>query len=347
MNKKSRNFIITAAIIIILVLSIIYTNSKNALVRQLQGPIEGTDGVVTVDDKVSVISKNNHIYTWQWKDLSIWPVVAKPSASVITPFTNDKIVYYSDSLNKLILTDLKAAKELGSLPLGYGAKCKKIKTSSNGKFGLASIILEQGLQKDRFKLGLFDYDFKELSYVFQKDTAAEDFLLYDFTVTNDGNFIAGSGEKNNAWIFVSDVNRQEVLWEKTFDEYDSFTLVEFSPDGKQLFVSEKVRHILMFDAESGQLLKTFVMDKYQTPSNQKQNISSIAISPDGKTLAVDTEPAGTVWFWDIATGKKIGTIYASDLTVSGAIFSPDSKYLATGCLVRPEIKIWKVPQLKP
>jgi len=53
-----------------------------------------------------------------------------------------------------------------------------------------------------------------------------------------------------------------------------------------------------------------------------------------------------VWFWDISSGKKIGQISASALTVSDITFSPDSKYLATGCLVSPEIKIWKVPRPK-
>jgi WD40 repeat protein len=345
MRKKKRNIII-ATIVIILVFIMVYSNSKNTLVRQLQGPIEGTDRVATVDDRLSVVAKNNYIYTWQWNDLSIWPVVAKPQAIAIVPFTDDKIVYYSDSLNKLILTDLKAGKELGSLSLGYGVKCKKIKTSSNGKFGLVSMIFMQGTQKDWFKLAVFNSDFKELSFIFQKNTAAEDFLLYDFTITDECDFVAGSGGKGNAWVFVSDVNSREVLWEKTFDEYGSFTSVKFSPDGKQLFVSEKIRHILVFDTQNGQLLKTFVMDKYQTPSNQKQNISSIAISPDGKTLAVDTEPACTVWFWDISSGKEIGKIYASELTVADIAFSPDSKYLATGCLVSPEIKIWKVPHPK-
>ena len=346
MSKKNRNLII-AIVIIIPILLMFYADSKSNFVRQLQGPIEGTDRVVTVGDRLFVISKENNIYTWQWRDLSIWPVVAKPQAVTIVPFTNDKIVYCpSDSLSKLILTNLKADKEISSLSLGYGARCKKIKTSSNGKFGLASIIFKQGVQKDWFKLAIFDTDFKELSFVFRKDAAAEDFSINDFAVTNDSNVISVAGEKENAWVFVSDVNSQEVLWEKTFDEYGSFTSVKFSPDGKQLFVSEKIRHILVFDIQNGQLLKTFVMDKYQTPSNQKQNISSIAISPDGKTLAVDTEPAGMVWFWDISTGQKIGQIPASNLTVSDIAFSPDSKYLATGGLVSPEIKIWKVPRPK-
>jgi WD40 repeat protein len=209
------------------------------------------------------------------------------------------------------------------------------------------MFFKEGMQKDWFKLAVFDSELKAVSFVFQKDTNAEDFLLYDFTITNDGNFLAGAGKKNHAWIFITDVNNGNVLWDRTFDEYGQFTCVKFSPDGKTLFVAEKVRYIIALDSATGRTIKVFEMPLYNTPAHQKQNICCIAVSPDGQTLAADTEPASTVWFWDIKTGKKIASYHVSNLTVSSIAFSPDSKYLATGCMVSPEIKIWKVPQLKP
>lgn len=346
MSKKQRNVIMVIIAVLLIPAVTFFTRNRNPLMRQLQGPVEGTDSVITVENRLSVVSKNNHLYTWQWNNLSAWPVVAKPRCAVTVPLAGDRIVYYSDSLNKIVLTSLKADNELGSLFLPYGTRGKSIKTSSSGKFALVSMISTQGTQKNWFKIALFDCDFKDLSFVFQKNTETEDFSVYDFTITDKCDFMAGSGRKDSAWVFVSDVNSHQMLWEKTFDEYGSFTLIKFSPDGRQLFVSEKVRHILVFDVQNGRLLKTFVMDKYPTPSNQKQNISAIAISPDGNILAADTEPAGAVWFWDIPSGQKTGQISASSLTVSDIVFSPDSKYLATGCLVNPEIKIWKVPHLK-
>lgn len=348
MSKKNKNVVIVVVIVTVLMLIMVFANFKNVLVRQLQGPTEGTDSILTVEGRLSVVSKDNHIFTWQWNGLKIWPIVAKQSAIAITPFANDKIIYNpSNNPAKLILTNLKADTELGSLSLPYGAECKTIKTSQNGKFGVASVIFKEGTQKRLLKLGIFDENSKEPSFVFQKDINAENFALYDFTITGDGNLLAGAGEKNQAWVFVTDIKNGNVLWEKTFGEYGQFTSIGFSPDGKTLFVSEKVRHILVFDIATGQLVNKFVMDEYPTPAHQKQNISCIAISPDGKTLAADTEPAGTVWFWDIVSGSKIGEIYASELTVSDIAFSPDSKFLATGCLVSSEIKIWKVPQPKP
>ena len=343
-----RKIIFGLVVILVVLGAILWANFRTKFVRQLQGPIEGTSRVFTVADRLAIVSNNNTVYAWQWSDLSAWPVVARLQAQTVVPITGDKIVYIpSVNLAKLILTDLKADKELASLSLPYGAECKKLKISQNSKFGAVSIILKEGAQKDWLKLGLFDSGLKNVSFVFQKDTGAEDFLLYDFAITNDGNFIAGAGQKNRAWVFVIDTKTQTVQWEKTFDEYGQFTLVEFSPDGRTLFVSEKIRHIIALDSATGKTIRVFEMPLYSARGYQKQNISSIAISPNGRVLAADSEPAGTVWFWDIKTGRESASFHVGDLTISSITFSPDSKYLATGCMVSPEIKIWKVPQLKP
>jgi WD40 repeat protein len=347
MSKKNRNIIIIAIVCVIILLSAFYAKSKSDFVRQLQGPVGGTESVLTVDGRLSVISKEKHIYTWQWNDLAVWPVVAKPQAIVAVPLADDKIIFNpSTNLERLIVTNLKADKELASLSLPYGAECKKIKTSPNGKFGIISMLLKDGAEKGWFKLAEFDSKLKNLTFVFQKDTSAEKFLINDFDITDDNSIFAGSGEKDKAWVFVKDIKNEKILWEKTFGEYGRFTLLKFSPDGKTLFVTEKVRYIIALDSATGNTIRVYEMPIYNTPANQKQNISCIRVSPDGKILAADTEPACQVWFWDITTGEKTGDISASEFTVSDIAFSPDSKYLATGCLVSPEIKIWKVPQLK-
>jgi len=347
MSKKNRNIVVAVIILAGLLSIMIFSNSQSALVRQLNGPIEGTENVLTIGDKLFVISKDNQIFTWQWSDLSVWPTVAKPQATMIMPIADDKIIYNpSTGSGKLIMTNLKADKEISSLPMPYGAECKTIKASQNGKFGIVSINFKEGTQKGLLKLGVFNESSKEPSFVFQKDTNAEKFAFYDFAITNNGNLLGGAGEKSHAWVFVSDINSQSILWEKTLDEFGRFTCAEFSHDGKLFFAAEKVRHVLMFDAVSGQLLKTFAVDEYQSATYQKQNISCIAVSPNDRILAVDTEPVGNIWFWDIQTGKKIASLSTGAATISSIAFSPDSKYLATGFLVTPEIKIWKVPQLK-
>ena len=345
MNTKYRNaaiIFITALILLIM----FFANRQSNFLRQLQGPTEGTGSIFTVGDRLSDVSKDNHIFTWQWGDLSIWPVVAKPDALTVIPVGDNKIIWIpSAGYNGLVLSEFKEQKEIAKQDIPYSAECRKIKASSNGRFGVASVLFKEGAQKNWFKLAVFGADLKEMSFVFQKDTTADNFLVCDFDVTNDGNLLAGAGEKGQAWIFVTDVKNKNILWEKTFKEYNQFTLIKFSPDGKRLFAAEKARHILAIDTATGQLLNEFVMDEYQTAAHLKQNISCMAVSFDGKVLAANTEPSGTVWLWDITSGREIGRLpVGGGLIISGVAFSPDSKYLATSCMVSPEIKIWKVPQ---
>ena len=112
-----RKILIVSIIIAVIIAVMIAANRKNSFVRQMQGPIEGTDRIVTVDNRLSVISKENYIYTWQWNDLSIWPVVAKPASNAVTTIADDRVIYAASGMGKLIIADFKADKELSSLSL--------------------------------------------------------------------------------------------------------------------------------------------------------------------------------------------------------------------------------------
>jgi WD40 repeat protein len=89
----------------------------------------------------------------------------------------------------------------------------------------------------------------------------------------------------------------------------------------------------------------------------------VAVAPDGRTLATGAAD-GTVWLWDLATGKKRLCLLAGkragelaleadmltkhnvpiSLRLSGAIqglaFSPDSKFLATAIRDEGSVKLW-------
>ncbi|WP_414581625.1 CHAT domain-containing protein, partial [Scytonema sp. PCC 10023] len=69
-------------------------------------------------------------------------------------------------------------------------------------------------------------------------------------------------------------------------------------------------------------------------------VSSVAFSPDGKTLASGSDD-NTIKLWDVATGKISQTLTRHSSGVSSVAFSPDGKTLASGSDDNT-IKLWDV-----
>ncbi len=75
-------------------------------------------------------------------------------------------------------------------------------------------------------------------------------------------------------------------------------------------------------------------------------VTSVAFSPDGKTLASGSGVLGPrfdtpIKLWDINTGKELKTLSGHTGWVSSVVFSPDGKTLASGSFDKT-IKLWDV-----
>ena len=79
--------------------------------------------------------------------------------------------------------------------------------------------------------------------------------------------------------------------------------------------------ICLWEVASGKLLGSC--------SGHKQRVQSIALSPDGKTLATSSDD-GTLKFWNVATQQELLSIRQLGATLSGLQFSPDGRLLVGG-----------------
>ena len=96
--------------------------------------------------------------------------------------------------------------------------------------------------------------------------------------------------------------------------------IAYSPNGKHLAVAGSIG-IWLYDMTTYQ--EVALWTGYMVP------ISSIAFSPDGKTI-VSGSNDGNVRLWDVNTGKNIQTFKRNARLVWSVCFSPDGNVIASG-----------------
>jgi WD40 repeat protein len=109
---------------------------------------------------------------------------------------------------------------------------------------------------------------------------------------------------------------------------------EMTRDGKTMTTVDANGAIHVWDAATGEQISAIpAVDTGFFPgaAGRQQGISEAALSPDGKALAVAHN--GTVELWDVAAGRKAGTLIGSRVFahwLDSLAFSPDSTSLAVG-----------------
>ncbi len=118
--------------------------------------------------------------------------------------------------------------------------------------------------------------------------------------------------------------------------------LSFSPDGRTLETGSYEKRIRMWDVATGQLKTTLVHEEF---------ISSVAFTPDSRTVATASLKELIVRVWDIETGQLKATLahpkppyrYALD-EVDKVAFTPDGKTLVTAS--SETVYLWDVATAK-
>jgi WD40 repeat protein len=96
----------------------------------------------------------------------------------------------------------------------------------------------------------------------------------------------------------------------------------FSPDGKTLAWLTRDNTLHLNEAVTGQGL-------HQWPGPPNYMPSSVAFSPDSRTLALPCQKDNEIALYDTVTGKEVRRLVGHQASVYGVAFSPDRKTLAS------------------
>ena len=130
-------------------------------------------------------------------------------------------------------------------------------------------------------------------------------------------------------------NRDILIWDaatskklhtlKASSERETVRSMDFSPDGSMLASGGRY-FVRIWNVETGEEIRTLTKgDVYSTA------YSSVAFSPDGKTLAGATADIhALIHIWDSITGERIRTLKMSFGSLEAVVFSPDSSMFAGG-----------------
>jgi WD40 repeat protein len=120
----------------------------------------------------------------------------------------------------------------------------------------------------------------------------------------------------------------------------------FSPDGKTLAIGDASGSIYLWDVSTATLIAVLTAPpSVGNPKFGGQNpVTSVAFSPDGKTLATGCTD-GLTYLWNVTTRTRsaalVGPVSANLNGVDSVAFSPDGKTLATSYYTS-SIYLWNV-----
>jgi len=344
-NQKKKTFpiFLLSAFVIIVIGIILYTH-RSQKIAELDAPDTGVSTLLSYGNRLIAAGKNNQIKIWHWNDLSKKPDTINAEAEKLTVIRDDRILWVpSDKTGIISISDLKQKSILKSFQVEPDKNCKLLKTSPDGNLAAALVVNNN---ENRIEINIIKPEVNAI-YSSVDITMEKDFILKDIAVSSQADNVAVAGANEKAWIIAAELDSARTLFKRKISDCGGLTRAVFSPDGNTIYAGGFGKFAYAFGVTNGEIVKKFQMPGKKPASAREPRVSCIALSSDGKLLAIGREPSSNVWIWDLSTGKKIGNIQTGQYTVIGLAFSPEGSMIASADFIsRTPIKIWKTPPAK-
>jgi WD40 repeat protein len=136
--------------------------------------------------------------------------------------------------------------------------------------------------------------------------------------TADGRTLFAAGPRGELWRVDVDSGEETLL--RQAQDGERHTISAWSRDGCWLATAVKHRDIDTIEVRDRRLWRSHL--------GEHSRVVALAITPDGRTLAVADGAAAEVRFRDSITGQERGALVWSDTPAHGLALSPDGNTLA-------------------
>ena len=236
--------------------------------------------------------------------------------------------------NFLIVMDRKTEKIVKKVPLSGWAN--EAQTTKDGKLILVCIRNTGTKAEDTGALDIIDATTLEKVKSIPVRRG-----LHDLAVTADGKFVA-AGAPGGRFVVVFDLKKMEAAWEVQYESGVNPIAIENNPDGsgRRIFVNlGALNSFSVVDfAKRAEVARIKAPDEptgFGGGRGCESNAHGIGISPDQKTLWVNSRPSNSVFAYSLPDIKLLGHVSLPEQVVPGKpsrsgnpawiTFTPDSK----------------------
>ena len=331
-GKPSASMVIGAFVVICILM--IISRSRETLVAQLEPPVGGVKSLYTLGDDLVAIGPDNNIVIYNWSDLAVKPRKSSVNASAALWLGEDKLLWEkAGSGPGLVVSNLGGDKIVKQLNYRFGWKCDSMAAGRGGNFAVLA-FKESGNTNAAFGIAVFDTAPAEISDIL----VIKDITLYDLCITDNGDFIAAAGKKNESgWLAVISVKDKKLLWQRVFEDTYELGEAVFSVDGKSIYCGGPGRVVYELKALTGETAHEYRMEKSELP-NKKQYVACVTVTYNGRFMAACTGPSNTAYIWDAVSRELVQKMGVGVKKTTGGVvinnlaFSSGNDLMASGDL---------------